>query len=289
MSVNKVKSLVQNVRVHRNLELEHYGQTLINPIGFFDSGLGGLTILSEVYQLLPNEQLIYLADSKNAPYGKKSTQEIIALSIKNTEKLLALNCKIIVVACNTATTNAIKILRATYPNIAFIGIEPAIKPAALKSVTKKIGVLATKGTLSSELFAKTTKNYRPTHTIVEVEGNGLVELVEQGKINETEELLRQYLNSMLKQNVDTLVLGCTHYPMLIPIIKKIIPKEVTVIDSGEAVAKQTKNILAQNQLLSTEVLAKKHQFFTNGNNKEVLEFFLKKLQIINYSVQQLDF
>jgi len=92
------------------------------PIGFFDSGLGGLTVLSEIYHLLPNEHLIYLADSKNAPYGKKSNQEIIALSIKNTEKLLALNCKIIVVACNTATTNAIKILRATYPNISFIGM-----------------------------------------------------------------------------------------------------------------------------------------------------------------------
>lgn len=259
------------------------------PIGFFDSGLGGLTILSEVYRMLPNEQLIYLADSKNAPYGKKSNQEIIALSIKNTEKLLALNCKIIVVACNTATTNAIKILRATYPNISFIGIEPAIKPATLTSTTKKIGVLATKGTLSSELFAITSEQYRNTHTFVEVEGNGLVELVEQGKINETEELLRQYLKPMLKQNVDHIVLGCTHYPMLIPIIKKIIPKEVTIIDSGEAVAKQTKNILTQLHLLATQPYTEKHQFFTNGNNKKVLEKFLKTLLITDYSVQQLDF
>lgn len=258
------------------------------PIGFFDSGLGGLTVLSEIYHLLPNEQLIYLADSKNAPYGKKSKEEIIALSIKNAEKLLSLNCKIIVVACNTATTNAIQLLREKF-NAPFIGIEPAIKPAALKSVTKKIGVLATKGTLSSELFAKTTENYRPTHTIVEVEGNGLVELVEQGKINETEELLKQYLEPMLKQNVDNIVLGCTHYPMLIPIIKKIIPNNIAIIDSGEAVAKQTKNILTQQQLLATQSYTKKHQFFTNGNNKEVLEGFLKKLLITDYSVQQLDF
>jgi glutamate racemase len=258
------------------------------PIGFFDSGLGGLTVLSEIYHLLPNEHLIYLADSKNAPYGKKSKEEIIALSIKNTEKLLALNCKIIVVACNTATTNAIQLLREKF-NVSFIGIEPAIKPAALKSVTKKIGVLATKGTLSSELFAKTTKNYRPTHTIVEVEGNGLVELVEQGKINETEELLRQYLKPMLIQNVDNIVLGCTHYPMLISIIKKLIPPNITIIDSGEAVAKQTKNILTQLHLLATQPYTEKHQFFTNGNNKEVLEKFLKTLLITDYSVQQLDF
>ncbi|MBW6482999.1 MAG: glutamate racemase [Vicingaceae bacterium] len=258
------------------------------PIGFFDSGLGGLTVLAEIYHLLPNEHLIYLADSKNAPYGEKSKKEIIALSIKNTEKLLALNCKIIVVACNTATTNAIQLLREKF-NVPFIGIEPAIKPAALKSVTKKIGVLATKGTLSSDLFAKTTENYRPTHTIVEVEGNGLVELVEQGKINKTEDLLRQYLKPMLKQNVDNIVLGCTHYPMLIPIIKKLIPPNITIIDAGEAVAKQTKNILTQQQLLATQIHTEKHQFFTNGNNKEVLEVFLKKLLITDCSVQQLDF
>lgn len=264
-------------------------QSTTRPIGFFDSGLGGLTVLSEVYRMLPNEQLIYLADSKNAPYGKKSNQEIIALSIKNTEKLLALNCKIIVVACNTATTNAIKILRATYPNISFIGIEPAIKPATLSSTTKKIGVLATKGTLSSELFAITSEQYRNTHTFVEVEGNGLVELVEAGKINETEKLLKKFLEPMLKENVDHIVLGCTHYPMLIPIIKKIIPKNVTIIDSGEAVARQTKNILAQNQLLSTLPYAEKHHFFTNGNNREVLKSFLEQLAITNYSVQQLDF
>lgn len=259
-----------------------------NAIGFFDSGLGGLTILAEVFKLLPNEHLIYLADSKNAPYGKKSTDEIIELSIKNTEKLLAFNCKIIVVACNTATTNAIKVLRAKY-DVPFIGIEPAIKPAALTSVSKKIGVLATKGTLSSELFAKTTENYRPTHTIIEVEGNGLVELVEEGKINETKALLIKYLEPMLQQKVDNIVLGCTHYPMLIPIIKQLVPQNVTIIDSGEAVARQTKNILAQHNLLANTVNTLPHQFFTNGTNLMVMEQFIKQLAIKNYSALPLYF
>ena len=126
-----------------------------SPIGIFDSGIGGTSILKEIHCLLPFESVIYLADSKNAPYGDKSKDEIIALSIKNTELLLDKNCKIIVVACNTATTNAIKTLREKYPNTPFIGIEPAIKPAALNSNTKTIGILATKGTLSSDLFSKT--------------------------------------------------------------------------------------------------------------------------------------
>ena len=122
-----------------------------NPIGLFDSGIGGTSIWKEVHTLLPNENTIYLADSKNAPYGLKSKDEIIQLSCKNTELLLEENCKIIVVACNTATTNAIKELRAKY-DVPFIGIEPAIKPAAIQSQTQTIGILATKGTLNSSLF-----------------------------------------------------------------------------------------------------------------------------------------
>ena len=130
-----------------------------NPIGPFDSGIGGTSIWREINELLPNENTIYLADSKNAPYGQKSKEEIIALSIKNTEFLLEQNCKIIVVACNTATTNAIKELRAKY-KVPFIGIEPAIKPAALNSKTHTIGILATKGTLNSELFHETSRKFQ---------------------------------------------------------------------------------------------------------------------------------
>ena len=134
------------------------------PIGIFDSGIGGTSIWRAIHQLLPYEKTIYLADSKNAPYGQKSKEEIVALSMKNTDFLLKMNCKLIVVACNTATTNAIQELRAKY-DVPFIGIEPAIKPAANNSLTQTIGILATKGTLNSELFNKTAEMYQDTKII----------------------------------------------------------------------------------------------------------------------------
>lgn len=234
-------------------------------IGFFDSGVGGLSIWKEVTTLLPNEDTIYLADSLNAPYGEKSKEQILALCIKNTEKLIALGCKLIVVACNTATTNAISYLRNTYP-IPFIGIEPAIKPASIKSKTKTIGILATKGTLNSELFAATSKKYLQNTTVIETQGKGLVPLIEADKIatEEMQTLLKSYITPMLEKNIDYLVLGCSHYPFLIPAIKKI-SEDITIIDSGEAVARQTKVVLENNNL-ETPLVAKpgNHQIITNG-------------------------
>ena len=249
------------------------------PIGLFDSGIGGTSIWKEIHTLLPNENTIYLADSKNAPYGQKSKDEIIALSKKNTEFLLNQNAKLIVVACNTATTNAIDELRASY-DVPFIGIEPAIKPAAKSSETHTIGILATKGTLSSELFSKSVLNY-PTTKIVEQVGFGLVQLIEEGKMNSKEMtlLLKSYLEPMVKENIDYLVLGCSHYPYLIPQIKKIIPKHIKIIDSGEAVARQTKNILMETNLLSND--KKSSQIFYTNYNPMVLKSILKnKYQVI---------
>ena len=186
------------------------------PIGLFDSGIGGTSIWKEIVKLMPYENTIYLADSKNAPYGQKSTDEIIALSIKNTEFLISKECKIIIVACNTATTNAIDYLRKNY-SIPIIGIEPAIKPAALFSKTEAIGILATKGTLTSKLFEKTANEYTKNITKIEQDGEGLVALIEAGKLNadEVKILLEKYLKPMLQFNIDHLVLGCTHYPYLI--------------------------------------------------------------------------
>ena len=246
-----------------------------NPIGLFDSGIGGTSIWAEIHELLPNEDTIYLADSKNAPYGQKSKEEIIALSIKNTEFLLNQNCKIIVVACNTATTNAIKELRAKY-DIPFIGIEPAIKPAALYSKTQTIGILATKGTLNSELFHQTAQQFHNTKIIEQI-GHGLVPLIENGAINspEMKQLLNDYLQPMIDANIDYLVLGCSHYPYLIPQIKKILPKKIKIIDSGEAVARQTKNILQEKEILNEENHEAKTIFYTNSDPK-VLEEILKK-------------
>lgn len=234
-----------------------------NPIGLFDSGVGGTSIWKEVHALLPNESTIYLADSKNAPYGQKTEEEIIALSKKNTEILLNDNCKIIIVACNTATTNAIKVLRATY-DIPFIGIEPAIKPAALHTKTQKIGILATQGTLNSALFHQTVSLYSDVKVVEQI-GYELVQLIESGAMHSEKmtELLKDYLLPMVAEDIDCLVLGCTHYPYLIPQIKKIIPNHIKIIDSGEAVAKQTKHILEVNNLFNTsnEVF---HSLFINN-------------------------
>lgn len=237
------------------------------PIGIFDSGIGGTSIWREVTALLPHENTIYLADSKNAPYGEKPANTIVEFSIKNTEYLLQQGCKLIIVACNTATTNTIELLRKKY-DVPFIGIEPAIKPAALKTLTKSIGILATKGTLSSSLFSKTSIEFTSNINVIEKEGKGIVKLIESGKIHSDEmtQLLHQYLYPMLEENIDHLVLGCTHYSYLIPQIQKIIGTKVTIIDSGLAVAKQTNTILEKHKLKNSPLNNKSHQFLTNVNS-----------------------
>ena len=252
-----------------------------NPIGLFDSGIGGTSIWKEVHTLLPHENTIYLADSKNAPYGLKTKDEIIHLSRKNTEFLLEQNCKIIVVACNTATTNAIKELRAAY-DVPFIGIEPAIKPAAIQSKTQTIGILATKGTLNSSLFHENVAKH-PDVKIIEQIGHGLVQLIENGDLDSPEmtALLESYLLPMVEKNIDYLVLGCSHYPYLIPQIKKIIPSTIKIIDSGEAVAKQTKKILEELLLINPSKNNGTQVFYTNSN-PEVLKKIVKPLESVFY-------
>lgn len=259
-----------------------------HPIGLFDSGVGGTSIWKEVIKLLPNENTIYLADSKNAPYGEKSSDEIIALCLKNTDLLISKGCKLIIVACNTATTIAVDYLRKKY-NIPFIGIEPAIKPAALYSKTGAIGILATKGTLTSKLFEKTANEYTKNITTIEQDGEGLVALIEADKLDSKElnELLSTYLKPMLNFNIDHLVLGCTHYPYLIPAIKNIIGKEVVIIDSGEAVAKQTKAILKTHNLLSSSKTENSHLIYTNTQTA-VVSKLLKDVSV-PFSIEKLDF
>ena len=244
-----------------------------NPIGVFDSGIGGTSIWSAIHELLPNEKTIYLADSKNAPYGQRSKDEIVALSKKNVEFLLENNCKLIVVACNTATTNAIVELRADY-DVPFVGIEPAIKPAANNSQTLVIGILATKGTLNSELFNKTAEMFHNTKIIEQV-GHGLVQLIEDGNLYSPEmtQLLESYLQPMIEANIDYLVLGCSHYPYLIPQIKKILPDHIKIIDSGEAVARQTKNLL-KDKVGFSESTDIDPVFYVNSDHK-VLETILE--------------
>ncbi|MBT8261673.1 MAG: glutamate racemase [Bacteroidia bacterium] len=245
-----------------------------NPIGIFDSGVGGTSIWKEIHQLLPNESTIYLADSHHAPYGIRTPAEIVDLSIKNTDRLLEFGAKLVVVACNTATTNAISLLRKKY-DIPFVGIEPAIKPAALHSKTGKIGILATRGTLSSALFSQTSEEFTKDISVVEVVGEGLVPLIENGEFDNPlmEELLRKYTEPMIEANVDYLVLGCSHYPYLIPKLTEILPKQVKIIDSGIAVARQTKFLLEKHNLIRTDISKPSLEFFSNADTA-TLEFLL---------------
>ncbi|WP_294818207.1 glutamate racemase [uncultured Flavobacterium sp.] len=255
-----------------------------SPIGLFDSGIGGTSIWREIHKVLPGEDTIYLADSRNAPYGQKTREEIIHLSYKNTEFLLEQNCKLIVVACNTATTNAIKELREGF-DVPFIGIEPAIKPAAIHTVTNAIGILATKGTLSSDLFNKTVAGFTGVNVIEQV-GYNLVALIESGKLEseEIKELLQQYLQPMIEANIDYLVLGCSHYPYLVPQIREILPPHVKIIDSGAAVARQTKKVLEAAEMLNRDNGEGISQFYTNADPAVLTDILGHK-----YRVKQKDF
>ena len=250
------------------------------PIGLFDSGIGGISIYNEIRKTLPKESTIYLADNLNAPYGKKSEKEIINLSIKNTQKLIDLNCKLIVVACNTATTNAVEILRETF-EVPIVGIEPSIKPAILATKTNHIGVLATEKTLSSNLFLKTSNRFSGGVNIHEQIGYDLVSIMEESGIKE--ELLisklRKYIEPMLEKNIDNLVLGCTHYYFLKDILVKILPKEIKILDSSSAVCKRIKQVL-ESYNNTSKTLDTNNQFYCNGN-ESVIQSFLDKGEKIN--------
>lgn len=254
------------------------------PIGFFDSGVGGTSIWKEVIQLLPNENTIYLADSRNAPYGIRTKEEIVKLSFKNTDLLLQKGCKLIVVACNTATTNAIENLRNAYKATSFIGIEPALKPAVASSQTNLIGVLATKGTIVSDLFSKSVQSFKDTKIIEQI-GYGLVELIENNKIDSPEmtQLLHLYLTPMIEAGIDYLVLGCSHYPYLIPQMRTILPSHIKIIDSGQAVARQTQKVLSSTSGFSDTKEAE-NIFYTNGDPS-----VLKQLLNDRYYVEKADF
>ncbi|OFX26220.1 MAG: glutamate racemase [Bacteroidetes bacterium GWA2_31_9] len=237
------------------------------PIGIFDSGVGGLSVLKEIIKLLPNENIIYFADNANCPYGKKSCDEIIVLSDKIVRFLIKKNVKIIVVACNTATAASIQYLRNKYNSISFVGMEPAVKPAAINSKSGKIGILATKGTLEGRLFKETSKKFASDKDVIIRIGDGLVELVEAGKSDSTEsfELLKQYLLPMLESGIDQLVLGCTHYPFLINNIKKIVGSSINIIDPAFPVAKRLKDLLQEGNLLNSKNEKIIYNFYSSGN------------------------
>lgn len=235
------------------------------PIGVFDSGVGGLSVLRHIRSLLPHEDLLYVADSAHAPYGDKTQEFIRERAISLADFLVAQGAKALVVACNTATAVAIEPLRKQY-DLPIIGMEPAIKPAAAATKTGVIGVLATVGTLKSAQFAALLENYGKSVKVVTQAGHGLVECIERGELatDETRRLLETYLDRLLEAQADTIVLGCTHYPFLRPLIEDIVGPGIELIDTGAAVARQLHKRLAEQGLLKNSSEQGDETFWTNS-------------------------
>lgn len=232
-----------------NLPLD-YGDSC--PIGVFDSGIGGLSVLKEIHQLLPNENLIYVGDSAHAPYGDRSAKYVRQRSTAIADFLLDQGVKIIVIACNTATAEAASQLRKTM-DVPVIGLEPAIKPASQLSKSGVIGVLATQRTISSERLLGLTERYAKNKKVLAQACPGLVEQVEASELDtpKTQQLLQQYIQPLLDQGVDALILGCTHYPFLLPAIRKITGNEIEILETGKPVALHLQRTLQKNQLENT--------------------------------------
>ncbi len=258
------------------------------PIGVFDSGVGGLSVWRELAKLMPNEDIIYVADSANCPYGNKSQEEVIALSNRITSFLLDESCKLIAIACNTATAAAIDYLRAHY-NVLFVGMEPAVKPAALSSKTGVVGILATAGTFKGRLFNETKERFASDVKAIEQVGEGLVDAVENGTTAsaETKLLLQSYVQPMLDANADHLVLGCTHYPFLIPQIEEIAKGRIVILDPAPAVAKHTKRLLEESGLDNKDKERIPFYSFYSTGNTDTLNRMLKELDVKNYEIQKL--
>ena len=254
-------------------------------IGVFDSGIGGLSILNSLVEKLPNENFIYLSDNKNCPYGNKSQEQIINFSLKNSKKLIELNCKMIIVACNTATTNSIDLLREKI-DIPIIGIEPGIRPAILNTKSKNIGILATEKTLESKLFNSTSKNNLTDDiTIHEQIGYGLVNEIEKGVNGNIliEKYLKKYVTPMIEKNIDYLVLGCTHYNFLEEKLNKLFSENVKIVDTISPVTSHVIKTLENLKIKNNSISKNSINIYYNGD--KILSEFTSN----NYEIGYLDF
>ncbi len=243
-------------------------------IGVFDSGVGGLSVWRELYKLLPKEKYLYVSDSGYCPYGPKSKEEVIERAVAITEFLISKGAEIIVVACNTATAAAISHLRSRYP-VPFVGMEPAVKPAAINTKTGAIGVLATKGTFKGELYLRTLHKFASDAKVLEQVGEGLVELVENGETDtpQAKEIIGKYITPMLAQNVDHIVLGCTHYPFLEKLIKEFAGDGVEIVNPAPAIARRADEMLQyrRGQKGRERDGIVTNTFVTTGNNLALLK------------------
>lgn len=237
------------------------------PIGVFDSGVGGLSVLREIRALLPAEDLLYCADSGHSPYGEKPQALIAARSLEICDFLLGQGAKALVIACNTATAAAAGTIRARWPQVPVIGVEPAVKPATAATRKGVVGVLATTGTLESARFAALLDRFGHGVDVVTRSGTGLVDLIEQGEFDSPRlrSLLQQHLAPLREAGADTVVLGCTHYIFLRPLIAELLGPEVSLIDTGAAVANQVQRKLAERAMLADESKTGHEQFWASGD------------------------
>lgn len=236
------------------------------PIGIFDSGIGGLTVARAIIKLLPQESFLYYGDTARNPYGTKSPAAVRQFSKDISQFLAQSGCKAIVLACNTATAHALNYLRESWPAVPFVGMEPAVKPGARATKTGIVGVMATAGTFSSQRYAKLMQRYASHITVIEDPCLGLVEQIESGALQSaaTESLLRSILEPMLAKGADTIVLGCTHYPFVIPLIQQIAGPEVSLINPAPAVARQLKRVLKENGIVADAAAVPDYQFRISG-------------------------
>lgn len=236
------------------------------PVGVFDSGVGGLSVWREIARELPHEATIYYADQAHIPYGPRPAADVRALAEAIAQDLLRRGCKAIVVACNTASAAALKSLRERHPDVPFVGMEPAVKPAATQTRSRVVGVMATPGTLQGRMFAEAVRRFAGGVTLVKQPCPGLVERIERGELDTpaTEALLRELLAPMLGAGADTIVLACTHYPFVLPLIRRIAGPEVQVIDPAPAVARQLGRVLDARGLRAPAAGQQTHRFLTTA-------------------------
>ena len=236
------------------------------PIGLFDSGVGGLSVWREIARQLPHENTLYFADQIHIPYGPRSLDQIRSFSEAITRYLIACGAKLIVVACNTASAAALKHLRATFPDVPFVGMEPAVKPAAQQTRTGVVGVMATPATFQGELFASVVERFANGVKLINQVCPGLVEQVEAGQLNtpETVALLDRFLTPIRSGGADTIVLACTHYPFVIDAIRQLAPG-IDVIDPAPAIARQVNRVLSDRELLASPDQIGQHRFITSGD------------------------
>lgn len=250
------------------------------PIGFFDSGVGGLSVLKEAIKLLPNEDFIYFGDSKNAPYGVKSVAEVKELSFQAVEFLIKHKVKAIVVACNTATSAAIEDLRRNYSNIPIIGIEPALKPAVEMNNGGKIVIMATPMTLSEKKFACLMEKYKYKAEMVSLPCAGLVEYIEKGIVQgeELNNFLKDKFSHLIYNEISSVVLGCTHYPFIKEELNKVLGKKVKVIDGSLGTAAQLKRLITENNTRNKKESAGKVEIFNSLEDEHIIKISKKLLE-----------